>query len=316
MFRGASLKVLKWFAVLPGLTLGALAGLLLTLPLGRLAGDPGDPEAGTPLPDVARLAPAELEALALDVLTALHEKREADGESRWGKAGPDQRQIHRGIDNVRRLLPLGKQLTLRALKRNLKSSGLAREKQLIASVRRVVLDTGLGNAAAVSEDDLSVIYIGPGYAPYLTSDEEAMFVLGHELTHVAARGGRLGDYIERVGAVARGGAADLELNAVQKEELTCDFTGTQVLKRFMLLRPAARSKAERFSSALGYEPRSERLSRAWEDFCTSYNGDPADGEHLSQQQLFRILPRLDPELQALLPDDAIESRLCRQTHRR
>lgn len=309
-------KVLRWLAVLPGLTLGAVAGLLLTAPLVRLAGAPREPGGGTALPEVARLSPAELETLALDVLTTLHEKREAAaGESSWGRAVPDQQQIHLGIDNVRRLLPLGKRLTLRSLKRSLKSSGLARESQLIAAVRRVMLDPALGNSAAVSEDDLSVIRIGPAYAAYLTSDEEAMLVLGHELTHVAARGGRMNDYMERVSVVARQ-SADVELNAIQKEELACDFTAAQVLKRFISLHPTARSRAGRFSSAFGYEPRSERLSRAWQDFCISYNGDPADAEHLSQAQLFRVLPGLDPDLRALIPDDAVETRLCREAPQR
>ena len=316
VFRESGVKVLRWFAVLPGVTLGVLAGLLLTVPLERLASAPRDPKPNAALPEVARLSPAELETLALDALTTLHEKREAAaGESSWGRAGPDPRQIHLGIDNVRRLLPLGKRLTLRSLKSGLKSSVLAREGQLIAAVRRVVLDMGLGNAAAVSEDDLSVIRIGPGYAAYLTSDEEAMLVLGHELTHVAARGGRMGDYMEGVSVVARQ-SADVELNVVQKEELACDFTAAQVLKRFIALRPTARSRAGRFSSAFGYAPRSIRLSRAWQDFCTSYNGDPADAEHLSREQLFRVLPRLDPELKALIPDDAVEPRLCRRARRR
>lgn len=311
MSREPGLKSSRWFAALPGLTLGVLAGLLLTFPLERLASAPRDAGAGAALPEVARLSTAELETLALEVLTTLHEKRgAAGGEGSWGEAWPAPRQVHLGMENVRRLLPLGKRLTLRALKAGLKSRRIAREKRLIASVRRVVLDVGLGNAAAVSEDDLSVIRIGPGYAAHLTSDEEAMLVLGHELTHVAARGGRLYDYIEGVSGVARQ-SAGLKLDVVQKEELACDFIGAQVLKRFIALRPTARTKAERFSSALGYAPRSERLFHAWRDFCTSYNGDPADGEHLSQEQLFRVLPRLDPELKALIPEDAVETRLCR-----
>lgn len=308
---------MRWFAVLPGLTLGVLAGLLLTFPLERLASAPRDTKPGTALPEVARLSPAELETLALDALTTLQEKREAaDSEFTWGKWEPDPRQIHLGIDNVRRLLPLGKRLTLRSLKSGLKSPALAREERLIAGVRRVVIDTGLGYSAAVSEDDLTVIRIGPGYAAYLTSDEEAIQVLGHELTHIAARGGRMGDYMEGVSIVARQQSADLELNAVQKEELTCDFIAAQVLKRFIALHPTARPRASRFSSAFGYEPRADRLSRAWQEFCTSYNGDPGDAEHLSQGQLFRVLPRLDPELKDLIPDDAVEPRLCRQARRR
>ena len=42
-----------------------------------------------------------------------------------------------------------------------------------------------------------------------------------------------------------------------------------------------------------------------------YNGDPADEEHLSLAQTFRVLPRFDPEFKALITDEAISSRLCR-----
>jgi len=304
-------KDIKRFAALPGLTAGVLAGLLLTVPLERLAGARFDPKPEQAPLDVARLSDAELETLALDLLSTLNGRRgQPAARSSWGRAEFDPRRVHRGMDNARRLLPLAKRLTLQSLRGSLKSDGLSRERRLIASVRRVVLDPGLGNAAAVSERDLTTIGIGPEYAAYLTADEEAMLVLGHELTHVAARGGRLYDFIESTSDVARR-FADLALNAVQKEELVCDFTGAQVLKRYIALRPTARPGPERFSSAFGYAPRSERLAHAWQDFCASYNGDPEDGEHLSEEQLFRILPGLDPRLKALIPDDATSTRLCR-----
>src|SRR5205085_4849745 len=102
-------------------------------------------------------------------VTRLNEKRGADGlKGHQPHKGVDSRQIYLGIENVRRLLPLGKSLTLQALGGVLKSSGLSRERHLIASVRRVVFDGSLGDSAAVSEDDLSTIRIGPGYAAYLT----------------------------------------------------------------------------------------------------------------------------------------------------
>lgn len=310
MFPVSWAKVMRRFAVLPGLTAGLLAGLLVAAPLKRLTGAPLGPKSDSPRFDLERLSDAELETLALDALTKLDEKGGAAAfKGPPGREVIDPRQIHLGIDNVRRLLPLGKRLTLQALGR-LKTSGLSRERRLIASVRRVMIDPSLGYSAAVSEDDLSTIRVGPGYAAYLTSDDEAVLLLGHELTHVAARGGRLQSLIESVGRVARQ-SAELALDQVQKEELACDFTGAEVLRRYIALRPTGRASAERFTRAFGYGPRSERLARAWQDFCMSYNGDPADEEHLSLAQTFRVLPRFDPEFKALITDDAISSRLCR-----
>lgn len=299
------------FAVLPGLTAGLLGGLLFATQLKRLSGAPLDAQAAAAHPDLERLSAAELETLALDAMTRLNEMRGAASLKvpTRGAAG-DPRQIHLGIENVRRLLPLGKRLTLRTLGGALKTRGLSRERLLIEGVRRVVFDAGLGDSAGVSEDDLSTIRIGPGYAAYLTSDDEAVLLLGHELTHVAARGGRLQGFIEGVSRVARQ-SADLALDQVQKEELACDFAGAEVLRRYMALRPTGQAGAERFTRAFGYQPRSERLAHAWQDFCTSYNGDPADQEHLSLAQTFRVLPRLNPEFRPLIPDDVTSSRLCR-----
>jgi len=304
-------KVMRRFAVLPGLTAGLLVGTLLTAQLKRLSGAPLDPQPASSQFDLERLSAAELETLALDALTRLSEKRGgAPAQGSAGRVGTELRQIHLGMENVRRLLPLGKKLTLRALVAGLKTGRLSRERHLIASVRRVVFDAGLGNSAGVSEDDPTTIRVGPGYAAFLTSDDEAILLLGHELTHVAARGGRLQHLFEGVSRVASQ-SAELALDQVQNEELACDFTGAEVLRRYIALRPTGRASAERFASAFGYEPRSERLARAWQDFCMSYNGDPDDKEHLSLAQTFRLLPRLNPELKSLIPEDMTSSGLCR-----
>lgn len=310
-------KVARRLATPAGLAAGVLAGLLVAVPLDRRASAPHEPRPEpTPL-DIARLSHAELETLALDVLTTLNEKREpaADGESAavkspWDQTAIDLRQIHLGMSNVRRLLPLAKKLTLESLRDSLKTSRLSREKRLVNSVRRIVLDPTLGNTAQVWEEDLSVIHVGPEYADSLTSDDDAMLMLGHELTHVAARTGGLKHFVDAVSSTARQ-SADLELDEEQKEELACDFSGAEVLKRYIALHPTAQTNAERFSRAFGYEPHPERLARAWQDFCASYNGDPLDEVHLSQEQTFRALPGLDPELKALIPDDATSPRLCR-----
>jgi hypothetical protein len=310
-------KVLRRLAALPGLLVGVLVGLLVTIPFARQANTPpvSNPNP-TPL-EIASLSPAELETLALDVLNTLAEKRggaaetgSATLESSWGPAENDLRRIHLGMNNVRRLLPLAKRLTLESLTVRLKTSSLYREKRLITSVRKIVLDPRLSDSAEVWEGDLSVIRVGPDYAACLTSDDEAMLLLGHELTHVAARSGRLRHFIESVNEVARE-SVSLKLDKVQKEELTCDFTGAEVLKRYIALYPTTQTSAGRFARAFGYEPLPERLTHAWQNFCASYNGDPMDEEHLSWEQTLRTLPGLDPELKALIPDDAISPSLCR-----
>jgi hypothetical protein len=299
---------------LPGLMAGLLAGLLVTAPLNRQASAPSKSDS-TPL-DVARLSPTELETLALDALTALHEKRGPAPIQELGAVTDswDQpenpRQIRLGMKNVRRLLPLAKKLTLESLNEMLKATSLSREKHLVAAVHHVVLNPSLSNTAQVCEEDLSMIHISPDYAAYLTSDDEAMLMLGQELTHVAVRTGRLKHFIENVHEIART-TVNLEFNEEQKEELACDFTGAEVLRRYIALHPTAETNTERFSRAFGYEPLSERLAHAWQGFCATYNGDPGDAEHLSQDQTFRALLGLDPELKALIPDDAVSLRLCR-----
>lgn len=303
--------------ILPGLVAGLLAGLLLTAPLNRQASAPGsNAPASTPL-NIARLSPAELETLAFDVLSTLRDKRGLAGDSAsvaaqgsWNEPAYDPRQIHSGMRNVRRLLPLAKKLTLESLRASVKTAGLLREEQLIASVNRIVLDRRLGNAAEVWEENLSIIHIGQEYAASLASDDDCMLLLGHELTHVAARAGRLNQFIEDVTETARLHAS-IEPDDKQREELACDFIGAETLKRFITLHPNEEANAVRFARAIGYDSPAERLARAWQDFCTSYNGDPGDEEHLSQYQTIRVLVEFDPELKTLLPDEAISIRLCR-----
>ncbi len=310
----------RLLGILAGLSAGVLIGLSASLPLERRACAPPESLESKPdaaRPDIARLSPAELETLSLDTLAALSEKRARAGgggpgadRHPWDESGENLRRIHLGMNNFRRLLPLAKSLTLQVLGERLKTSRLLRERRLIASVRQVVLDPGMGNAAGVLEEDLSVIRVGPDYAVYLTSNDDAMLLLGHELTHVAARAGRLKHFIESVSERARQ-SADLMLDGEQREELACDFTGAEVLKRYIVLHPTGERSAERFSRPFGYQPMSERLANAWKEFCASYNGDPLDEVHLSWYQTMRVLPGLDPELKSLIPDDATTAQPCR-----
>ena len=311
------IKALKRLMFLPGLVAGILAGLLITVLFHWQTSAPAVSKPDPQPFDISRLSPAELETLAVDSLTALQEKKgplDSHGfgtlDDSWNRPEDDPRQIHLGMRNARRLLPLAKKLTLESLKDRVRTANLLREKRLLSSVHYLVLDTHLSYSAEVWEDDLSVIHIGPDYAAHLTSDDETMLLLGHELTHVAVRAGRLNNFIESVNDVARA-AANLELDEDQKEELACDFIGAQVLKRYIAIHSTDQANALRFARASGYEPLSERLAHAWQDFCASYNGVSPDAEHLSQDQTFRALLGLDPELKALIPDDAISTRLCR-----
>lgn len=311
------IKVFRRLVILSCLVIAILMGLLVAVPFSWEASVPAGSKPDPASFDIARLSPTELETLAFNVLTALSEKRglAVTGEydsarSLWNQPEDDQRLIHLGMKNVRRLLPLARKLTLATLSERLKTTRLSREKRLVAAVQRIVLDPRLGSAAEVWGDDLTVIHVGPDYAANLTSDDEAMLLLGHELTHVAVRTGRLNDFIEKVneGALTTAG---LELDEEQKEELACDFTGAEVLKRYIYLHPTEEMNKERFSRAFGYEPPGERLAHAWQDFCASYNGSPPDDEHLSQAQTLRLLLGLEPEFKALIADDAFSPRLCR-----
>lgn len=309
---------------LPGLLVGLLAGLLITVPQIRLASAPSDPRPIFRQTDIESLSAAELETLALETLSTFGKKRRfhadtwhGDENSSTGGTTDNWTQIQLGLKNIRRLLPLAKLLTLDALRTaqtdaRLKTYGLLKEKRLLQSVRTIVLDPQLIGDAEVWEERLSEIRVAADYAPALISDDEAIFLLGHELTHVAARSGRLSQFINHVKETARL-SADVEPTGEQKEDLACDYIGAEVLKHFIALYPTGETERERFSRIIGFNTLSERLARAWEDFCASYNGVPADEAHLSQAQTIRALVGLDPELKALIPDnDALSSKLCRE----
>ena len=319
-----SIKGQKLLSILPGLIAGLITALLITVPINRQVAAPSNSNFILRPSDLDRLSPAELETLALKTLATLSEKRglAAGHELDTAKVFREQttnswQQIQLGIKNARRLLPLAKQLTLESLREaqigeRLKTSGLSREERLINGVSKIVLDPGLGDAAEIWDDRLTEIRIGPDYALDLISDDEAMLLLSHELTHVAARGGRLDPLIENVTETTRL-SAHVEPTVKQKEDLVCDFIGAQSLKRFIALSPTEEPDTERFSHVFGYESPTERLAYAWEDFCASYNGgDAGDEEHLSQNQTIRALVGLDPELKALVPGDTVFAPLCHQ----
>jgi hypothetical protein len=322
-----SIKGQRLFSILPGLIAGLITALLLTVPVNRQVSAPANSNLILGPSDLERLSPAELETLALKTLSTLREKRgfaacqEPDPvKVPWGPTTNSWQEIHLSIKNARRLLPLAKRLTLESLSEaqigeRLKTSGLSREERLINGVHKIVLDQDLGDSAEILDHRLTEIRIGPEYALALTSNDEAMLLLSHELTHVAARGGRLDRLIENVTEMTRL-SAHVEPTVKQKEDLVCEFIGAKVLKRFIALEPTDEPDAERFSRAFGYVSPSERLARAWDDFCASYDDDPEDEDHLSPNQTIRALVGLDPELKALVPGDIVFSPLCQQPFRK
>jgi hypothetical protein len=300
--------------ILSALTLGIVSGLLIVAPLKGRSNKNVDRNAALMSANLADLPEADLEQLAADVLSTLTEKSKVIAQDATGKSESipqpfNPRQILLGIKNARRLLPLAKRLTLESLRERVKTSALTKEARLIASVNRLVLDPDLGDSGEVRAEDLSKIWIGPDYATYLVSDDEAVLLLSHELTHVAARTGRLNNFIDSVARTARI-SVGIEFNQEQKEELACDFTAAEVLKRFIASHPTSEPSFKRFSLPFGYETPAKRLTRAWADFCTSYRGASRDDEHLSRDQTIRSLIVLDQDLKALVPDDALETRFC------
>ena len=294
--------------ILPGMVVGIAISLLLTgwgsSRTARLS------NAAPPLSGVGNLGFADTARLPKSTLSCLCDEAAAGAragapteESVKQRSLSGVSAILAGIKNTRRLLSIATKLSIKALlewgKQNgLPARNLARAERKIKKVDRVVLDGELGDAAAVQDDRPREIRIGSGYAETLISDDEAVFLLAHELTHLAARTGGLDGLIESVSR--RATAAGVETLDDQEEDLACDFIGAQVLKRFIDLYPTNEPKAERLLRTCGYELPSERLAHAWEAFCASYNGFTGDTHHLSQGLTVRALAGLDPELKAFV----------------
>jgi hypothetical protein len=309
--KGAS-GFVRLFPAVPGVLLGMLVGVLLVGPHNERKVDSAAAARGVDLPKVEHLSPAEIQDFVVKALSTLGEQQglstgaiETAGDGSEERSVFTRKDVQLGVKNIRRLLPLVKGWTIDALLEattddDLKRAEWPRMTRLIRGVRKIVRSQGLWGIAAVRDSRLTEILVDPDYAPHLTSDDEAVFVLAHELTHVAARSGKLERFIERVAERARS-TAQVETTEDQKEDLACDFVGELVLKQFIVRNPTNESAAVRVSRVLGYESPAKRFARAWQDFCASYNGDPGDDNHLNQYQTIRALIALDPHLQALMP---------------
>jgi hypothetical protein len=243
----------------------------------------------------------EQQGLTTDPIASVSQDPKERGIVSWN-------DVEHGVGNIRRFLPSVQRWVLSSLREatnafDIKSSDWARIDKLVLGVRRVVSREGLRGVAAVRDDRLSEVMVDPMFAPYLVSDDQAVFVLAHELTHVAARSNKLDRFIMGVAEnVSRN--AQVKPTEAQREDLACDFIGELVLKRYITHRPTGESPAARVSSVFGYESPAQRFSRAWDEFCAAYNGDPGDDDHLTQYQTIRALLALDPELISLMPKSA------------
>jgi hypothetical protein len=200
-------------------------------------------------------------------------------------------QAARGIENARRLLPLAKELTIATLREHesefhLDHSDLELAARYIQAINTIELDESLGNVAEVDDEQQQKILIGAEYALNLTADEETILLLGHELTHVAAWSERLTPFFEISAQRARQ-VSGVTATEDQKEDLACDYIGTEALKRFIRLRPTRESAAERLSIPLG-------------GCVESFEEDTGNDEYLSEGETLRALLGLDPELKRMI----------------
>jgi len=214
-----------------------------------------------------------------------HEAHEGDMNS------PEARRlIDLGIKRAERLLPLAKKLVIDSLRElpadlNASADEVVRAEHFVNNINSVVLDMDLDDAAEFEDDEPATVRIGPGYALFLETDEETIMLLGHELTHAAEQERNLNEFVRTVTAKVESDAGVYPGHA-QRHDLTCDFIGEQVLKRFIKQNPSKESSALRFSHALDYN-------------CDD-DQDDSDDEHLSQDDTLKALLSLDPELNRLI----------------
>jgi hypothetical protein len=191
----------------------------------------------------------------------------------------------RGIRNVKRLLPVAKGLTTEALHRTGLHCGLnghqvQQAESRIISANRILLDKRLSDSAMVDDRYSSEIRIGPICAAALVSDDAAVFILAHELTHIGNSEGDLQALARSVSQEARS-IACVSATDWQEEDLACDFIAELVLRRFIGGRPTNKSPEERLCLILA-------------------SGNPGDKTHLSDAQTLRALIGLDPQLKLML----------------
>jgi hypothetical protein len=196
------------------------------------------------------------------------------------------------IKNLQDLLPVAKELLFEEFNsRGYRNKALRRR---VTAVTSVVEDYSISHVVEVDDRYKTEIFVAPDSLGVLNSEDTAILVLAHELTHVAARNGSLRRLISGVARTARN-SAGIVATKKQEEDLACDFIGGEVLKRFIHLHPGSLTPQERLSRALGIEDPPTKLQRSLDEFCSAYNDDLSDDEHLSVEQTLDALKANDPD---------------------
>jgi hypothetical protein len=187
----------------------------------------------------------------------------------------------RGMRNVNRLLGLAKVLSIEALQSSglrygVPATSIEAAGRRIASANRALLDGRLGDSAMVDDRFPSEIRFGRACAEQLVCDDDAVFILAHELTHTGNAGGDLKLLAGNIARDARS-IACVSATQGQEEDLACDYVAEIVLRNFVAMRPTAKSAEERLCLTLA-------------------GGNAGDRTHLSDAQTLRALIGLDPNL--------------------
>jgi len=210
---------------------------------------------------------------------------------RMDRNSPEAKKLeNEGIQRAERLLPTAKKLVIDSIRElparfNVSPVEVSRAERFVNNVVSVALDDELDDSAEFQDDEPTSVRIGPGYAVYLGTDEETIMLLGHELTHAAEQEHNLNQFVHTAASIVES-EADVHPDRAQRHDLTCDFIGEQVVKRFIKLNPTKESSALRLSYALDYNCGDDK--------------DDGDDEHLSQDDTLKAILSLDPELNSLI----------------
>ncbi|HEV2911873.1 MAG TPA: hypothetical protein VGX92_01035 [Pyrinomonadaceae bacterium] len=195
-------------------------------------------------------------------------------------------EVIAGARRAERLLPVARELTIKALRELADEYGLAAHRvrdatARIKGVREIEPDMDLRDNAAVVLSDPHTISFGTIFLAGLRSDEGMVSVLSHELIHIAdGKTDTLRPLFRLVGRRAAS-LTGFSIYGHRPEELTCDLVGAM----------SARDLVARTASA---DSLARRLARSVEHNCVEE--DDTDEDHLSPRNTMRAVFALDPAL--------------------
>ena len=203
-------------------------------------------------------------------------------------------EVVAGTERARRLLPVARESTARALRELAReyryhSPRLERALARLHMVRRVVPDMELRDNAAVYADQPHLIHFGTIFLAGLPSDEGMLSVLAHELAHIAdGQNNLLRPLFMRVAQRAGQMTPLPRISGRRAEELVCDLLGARVVRAYIARAP-------------NVEPLPRRAARALAHNCVRAPAD--DTTHLSPRNTMRAVLTLDPALSRALVGD-------------